>query len=909
MIPSTPFYRVTWTLRARSSIALPPLQHAVYYALLCEAARGDGPPQMPEGLYLDAPEQCRFPIDPGELFNLGATFIETDPERASRRLHQVARGLSRCGQQPPRKPVVLGGNFDLVEMRDRITDQALQPDHAVHALSLDTLGRHYQQLAHTSRLTLRFVSPLRIDRPAADVTEGHQFADRDSFRAGQFVRLVQKRLAALGIQQDATNDRPFDDSLVHLVENRLVWVDLEYGSRDRRKTLGGVLGRIVLDVQNPVLRAALIWGQYSRLGKNLHFGFGQYWIEELGPDPGACPRAVPLLQLALAEADVVRAAEITRAEVTPTLQAADNLRQGTHVPRPGQVIEIADADGAIRVLRVPSRIDRALQRVLLSRLGPPLDRVFETSSFAWRRGLGREAAARRIQRLFRAGWRFAVAADFDRFFDSIPRPLLRDRLEAWLGDSACTVAVMAFMECDPNAPGLPTGAPLSPLLANLLLDYFDDAIALAGGQLVRYGDDFLVLTRTREMADRLQVQATQLAETLLLRLNEGVAILDLSEPFTFLGYRFQAEERWTYGGETGPRRVQDLGWQTADRSDRMPALLFPGESAEPVGGAVVVLGPDAQTVDVVGEALHCRRGQVTRPLIVPLAGLEQIVAIGPTGWTPDVLGKLLKHEIPVTFVSTGGWPEGELRTVPPDDPEVLTAQCLAARDPVACLRIARVLVAAKIANFATLLQTLSADDSALTRLREFLPAVQQADSLDSLRGVEGAAAALWYRRLSRHVGHGFSFQRRVAPEASDPVNILLNLAHTQIHRHAVAAARAAGLSPAVGFLHRGDGRYAALAADLQEPFRHFAERSVILATRQLKPTQFIERPSGPHALALNHHASTRFHALLQRCLRLSIVGQGQSESRPWLAQFLATARSLRRHLLHPDTPFEAFAHP
>lgn len=176
-------------------------------------------------------------------------------------------------------------------------------------------------------------------------------------------------------------------------------------------------------------------------------------------------------------------------------------------------------------------------------------------------------------------------------------------------------------------------------------------------------------------------------------------------------------------------------------------------------------------------------------------------------------------------------------------------------------------------------------------------------------GARGGRRAAWYRRLPSLLGKGFSFHLRVAPDAGDPVNVLLNMGHTMLYRHAIAACRAAGLCPAVGFLHTSDGRYASLAADLQEPFRHLVERAVILATRILKPSQFVPRFDGPYPLVLEHHAAKTFHALMQRSWKTGVIGKGQTEPRPWLAQFLATARSLRRRLIDPESPWEPFEHP
>ena len=261
-------------------------------------------------------------------------------------------------------------------------------------------------------------------------------------------------------------------------------------------------------MHDPVALAALLWGQYAHVGKNLHFGFGRYRIEELGPDPTECPRARPLLDLCLSPMAIARAATEHELEPEAFRRSAEELRAGTYQPGPAHRLVLRSTDGEPRELHVPPIADRALQRLILARLGPALDRLFETSSFAWRRGLNRASAARRIERLVNDGWHFAVRADFDRFFDRVPRQLARDRLEACLGDDRATAAVWSFVEAEmPGDTGIPTGAPLSPLLGNLLLDQFDEAIEREGGRLVRYADDFLIFTRRRDDAERLHLRA------------------------------------------------------------------------------------------------------------------------------------------------------------------------------------------------------------------------------------------------------------------------------------------------------------------------------------------------------------------------------------------------------------------
>jgi len=296
MTAGTPHFRIRWLLRAKAQLALHPRQNAILYALLCDAARGqtpDGPSHMPEGLLLDAPETGRLTVDGGEHFAFGATLIEADPAQATRRLHRLSLGLMRLGNTVPKVPVALGGNFDLIEVRDLVSGLPRSPDDPFQPVSRSGLTQQIERLlARADKpLTLRFLSPLRLELPGDSAIDGHRFADGGKLIVGQLLRAVQKRLPAAGLIP-VGNETPFDDSAIELIENRLTWLDLEYGQRDHRKSLGGALGRICVLVKNPLALAALVLGQYTRVGRNLRFGFGAYRIEELGPDPTQCERAM-----------------------------------------------------------------------------------------------------------------------------------------------------------------------------------------------------------------------------------------------------------------------------------------------------------------------------------------------------------------------------------------------------------------------------------------------------------------------------------------------------------------------------------------------------------------------------------------------------------------------------------------
>ena len=188
MAEATPIYRVRWTLRATLEWSLHSHQNAILYALLSDAARGgdaEGPTGLPDRLLLDAPERCRDRVEAGESFAFGATLLEFDPGRAAELLGRLNEGLVRLGRVAPRRPVALGGNFDLIDVRDLVAARALGPGDAPEALGMDAVGGEIRRLNDRGNgpLTLRFLSPLRLERPAAEADDGHRFADASAFEA------------------------------------------------------------------------------------------------------------------------------------------------------------------------------------------------------------------------------------------------------------------------------------------------------------------------------------------------------------------------------------------------------------------------------------------------------------------------------------------------------------------------------------------------------------------------------------------------------------------------------------------------------------------------------------------------------------------------------------------------------
>ncbi len=165
---------------------------------------------------------------------------------------------------------------------------------------------------------------------------------------------------------------------------------------------------------------------------------------------------------------------------------------------------IPKLDNGVRPLAIPPAYDRVLQRALAQILTPALEKLMYLHSHGYRPGRSRMTARYDIQAAWRAGYRWVYESDIEDFFDSVNLQRLRDRLAAIYGDDPLVNAIIGWMSADvqfqnetiQRKNGLPQGAPLSPLMANLMLDDFDSDMEKAGFYLIRFADDCVPRRRT-----------------------------------------------------------------------------------------------------------------------------------------------------------------------------------------------------------------------------------------------------------------------------------------------------------------------------------------------------------------------------------------------------------------------------
>jgi RNA-directed DNA polymerase len=215
------------------------------------------------------------------------------------------------------------------------------------------------------------------------------------------------------------------------------------------------------------------------------------------------------------------------------------------IPKPGSTEK--------RPLGIPTVRDRVVQTALLHVLEPIFDITFAEHSYGFRHGRGCHHALERVETLLKDGCVYVVDADLKSYFDTIPKDKLMDRVYEKVSDSRLLGLVRKFLdqgvmedlkEWTPET-GTPQGAVISPLLANIYLNPLDHLLAAADFAMVRYADDFVILCRTREDAERALALVQRWVEDNGLTLHPTkTKIVDArTEGFDFLGYTFRGRFR------------------------------------------------------------------------------------------------------------------------------------------------------------------------------------------------------------------------------------------------------------------------------------------------------------------------------------------------------------------------------
>jgi RNA-directed DNA polymerase len=233
----------------------------------------------------------------------------------------------------------------------------------------------------------------------------------------------------------------------------------------------------------------------------------------------------------------------------PSLRKA--LLEGAYLPQPVRRVVIPKPGGGKRKLGIPTVVDRFVQQAIMQVLQQEWDSTFSDSSFGFRPGRSAHQAVVCAQRYIKEGYTWVVDMDLEKFFDLVNHDKLMGEVAKRVKDRRILKTIRRFLEAGvleqealhETTEGTPQGGPLSPLLANLLLDGFDRELERRGHRFVRYADDSNVYVRSRRAGYRVLRDISEfLSERLKLKVNEAKSAVARPWQRKFLGFSFSFKD-------------------------------------------------------------------------------------------------------------------------------------------------------------------------------------------------------------------------------------------------------------------------------------------------------------------------------------------------------------------------------
>lgn len=840
----------------------------------------NSPDGFSQYLRLDAVENVHISYQKDDCYNFGIVCLNGGEDLLVLLLEKLQNLPKTAPFSGAEKP--FSNNLKLAKITNIFNQQPVQQFSDIEAIDEQSFNQRVKNFNWNDTLDVQWLSPVRIKKSNASKFRGEAkyCADADDLSADKFFYHLYHNLATL-LKTPATKDQINTlTPVAHCHNQHCFWLENSAKNTNKNPTpCGGMLGKISINLNQPLdfaWQQILFLTQFIGIGNLYSYGWGRY---QLSPK---IPRATPaksLLNKALTSSNLNDALAHCQQRLKPAQQ------HNTDIPSIQQLkINTANYqapnlttwhktkdDGSMRIMATPPFFDRVLQRAMSQIIAPALDKIFYQHSYGYRAKRSRQQVMQLIKQEYQKGYRWVFESDVDDFFDVVTWKRVEQRLVSIFGNDACIDLIMKWVKADLNfgknqiqrTRGLPQGAPISPILSNLILDDFDNDMQKAGLRLIRFADDFIVLAKDKKTVEQAQVLAQKsLAEHGFELHPDKTKVIHQDEGYQYLGYWFLSDKVFSAKDkQTLPNHHQALAKSQikvnkpiqilADFHSQQQSVIqetLPDQQESTQKGSFVIISNGFIKLSTLDNHLQISQHD---ELLESLSWqqINAILIIGKHHLSTPVLYQAMHKSVPIYFLSRFGHYQGELNSanhlVEYKNLHLKQAQYFSQKNH--CLVLAQNITLARAhSQLVVLRQKFKNQDTKIPQIKQIetlIRNIKNTRTLTEINGFEGKISVYYFQAIRTTLGKEWHFNTRNRQPPKDGFNVLLSLGYTCLHVYTQSLLRISGLSPYIGFYHQQRGSHAVLASDLMEPFRYIVERVAMrmIALGQIKTTHFSEQ--------------------------------------------------------------------